>query len=60
MKFIFFVIAALLLGLIGIIGIYFRFLAVLASIAVEGGRMAVQSAIRLRSRPLLRLATYDQ
>ncbi|MBI1849886.1 MAG: hypothetical protein HYR85_06030 [Planctomycetes bacterium] len=56
----FFVLAALVLGVVGIVGIYFRFLTVLASIAVEGGRMAIQGTVRLRSRPLLRLATYDQ
>jgi hypothetical protein len=57
MKLILFLVAALLLGLVGILGIYFRFLTVLASIALEGGRMVVQSGMRSRSRSLLRLPT---
>ena len=59
MKFILFVTAAVLLGLVGILGIYLRFFAVVFRIAVEGGKMLVQRGRRLRTRPVLGYPSYD-
>jgi hypothetical protein len=59
MKLILFVFAAVVLGFIGILGIYFRFVAVLVSIAFEAMRVALTHTTRVRSRAMLRLPTYD-